>query len=218
MLYALRQPATLCGLIVGFAVGCLLRVAGERLVARGPRGMFKTRYGEPRLLDPRAWLDPFGTVAALLTGLGWSPRPESWPGRRAQVWGFVVVAILVHGLLAVGGFAAYFAAGGSKVLLQLTPMLSVLHGTQPFATSFGQRAALGFGMENLGCGLLSLVPIPPLELGVALWSQLPRSAGTRRFAYHLLEEQWGTGALLVLLLLGLTGLLSSIGDRIIGAF
>jgi hypothetical protein len=218
MLFALRQPATFCGLVIGFALGCLLRVAGERLIARGPRGLFKTRFGEPRLMDPRAWLDPFGTVAAVLTGLGWSPRQETRPGRPGQVWGFAVVAVLVHGLLAVGGLAAYFAAGGSKVILQLTPMLSVLHGTQPFTTSFAQRAALGFGIENLGCGLLALVPIAPLELGVALWSRLPRSAGTRRFAYHLLEEQWGVGVLLVLLLLGMTGLISSIGDRIIDAF
>jgi hypothetical protein len=218
MLFALRQPAVLCGLVIGFALGCLLRVAGERLVARGPRGMFKRRYAEPRLIDPRAWLDPFGTVAAVLTGLGWSPRQEPRQGRQRQVWIFVLVAVLVHGLLAVGGFAGYFAAGGSKVILQLTSMLSVLHGTQPFTTSFAQRAALGFGMENLGCGLLALVPIPPLELGVALWSQLPRSMGSRRFAYHLLEEEWGVGAMLVLLLLGMTGLISAIGDRIIAAF
>jgi hypothetical protein len=218
MLLALRQPATLCGLLIGFAVGCLLRVAGERLVARGVRGVAKVRYGEPRLREPRAWLDPFGVVGALLTGLGWSPRPEPRHDRPGQVWAFVLVAVLVHGLLAVGGFAGYFAAGGTKAILQLTPMLSVLHGTQPFAASFAQRAALGFGMENLGCGLLVLLPIPPLELGVALWSRLPKNLGARRLAYHLLEEHWGVAAVLVLLLLGLTGLISSIGDRIIGAF
>jgi hypothetical protein len=73
-------------------------------------------------------------------------------------------------------------------------------------------------------GLLVLLPLPPLELGVALWSILPKSDGTRRFAYRLLEEQWSIVAVLVLLLLPLAGeqpallqLIGSLGDRILSA-
>jgi hypothetical protein len=60
-------------------------------------------------------------------------------------------------------------------------------------------------MINLACGLLALLPIPPLELGVLLWSRLPRSPGARRLAYHLLEEQWGVAVVLLFLLLPLAG-------------
>jgi hypothetical protein len=81
---------------------------------------------------------------------------------------------------------------------------SVLHGNLSIASG-AQSMALGFAMVNLGCGLLALVPVPPLELGLLLWSRLPRSAGARRIAYHLLEEQWGVAIVLVLVLLPLGG-------------
>jgi hypothetical protein len=79
-----------------------------------------------------------------------------------------------------------------------------------------QRLTLGFAVESLACGVICLVPIPPLPLGVWLWSALPRTAGARRFAYHLLEENWGILIVLVLLVIPLGGqeplLLSLVGD------
>ena len=71
--------------------------------------------------------------------------------------------------------------------------------------SIGAQILLGFAMVNLGCGLLRLVPIPPLEMGVLLWSRLPHGPGSRRVAYHLLEEAWGVAVLIVLLLVPLAG-------------
>lgn len=218
MLFALRQPATLLGLVLGFAVGCFLRVAAQRLAVGGRRSLTS-------VTAPRSWLDPFGVVAALLAGIGWSPRPELARGRPRQVWSMVVIAVAVHAVLAAVGLAAYLAAGGLRLTLPFTSTVAVLHGSQVFATTFAQRVALAFGIENLGCGLLALVPIPPLELGVALWSTLPRSAGSRRLAFHVLEEQWGIGLLLVLLLIPLAGeqpallqLVGAAGDHILNAF
>jgi hypothetical protein len=170
------------------------------------------------------WLDPFGLVAALLAGIGWSPRPELRHGRPRQVWAMVVVAVVVHGALAAVGLIAFVGAGGLKLAFPIMSSVSVWHGTQFVATTVGQKIALGFGVENLGCGLLALVPIPPLELGVALWSTLPRSPGSRRMAYRVLDEQWGIGILLLLLLLPLAGeqpallqLVGSLADRILHA-
>jgi hypothetical protein len=217
MLFALRQPATLLGLVLGFAVGCLLRVVAQRLAVGGRRSLHL-------VTSPRSWLDPFGTVAAALSGVGWAPRPELARGRPRQVWVIVAIAVGVHALLATAGIAGYLAAGGSRLALPLTSTVSVLHGSQVFATTFAERVALGFGVVNLACGLLALVPIPPLELGVALWSTLPRSPSSRRLAYHVLEEQWGIGVLLVLLLIPLAGeqpallqLVGALGDRILSA-
>jgi hypothetical protein len=136
----------------------------------------------------------------------------------------VLVAIAVHAALTAAGLAAYLAAGGTHLLFSFSSSISVLHGTQPFATTVGQKVALGFGIVNLACGLLALVPIPPLELGVALWSTLPKSASARRMAYHVLEEQWGVAVLLVLLIVPLAGeqpallqLVGAIADRIVNA-
>jgi hypothetical protein len=88
--------------------------------------------------------------------------------------------------------------------LGVVGVTTVLHGTFDISSTT-QRIALGFGVENLACGLLALLPLPPLELGVALWSTLPRSAGSRRLAAHLLEEQWSIAIVLVLLIVPLVG-------------
>lgn len=217
MLFALRQPATLLGLVLGLAVGCYLRVVVQQLYVGGRRSV-------PSVTAARSWLDPFGMVAALLAGIGWSPRPVLGHGKPRQAWVVVVITVVVHGVLAAAGLAAYLAAGGLRVTLPFASTVAVLHGSQIVTTSFSQRVALGFGIENLACGLLALVPIPPMDLGVALWSALPRSAGSRRMAYRVLEEQWGIAILLVLLLLPLAGeqpvllqLVGSIGDRILNA-
>jgi hypothetical protein len=210
MLFALRQPAVLLGLALGFAVGCLLRTASTRLILRAPAG----RLGAgPRLVGrrsplaglfrPGSWLDPFGTVAALLSGAGWSVR-EPAPRRPGRLWAVAVGVVVVHGLLTAAGIAGYLAAGGSRDAFPFVDTVSILHGTQS-PVSVAQQVALGFAVENLACGLLSIVPIPPLETGVAAWSTLPRTAGAHRLAYRLLEEQWGVAALLVLMLLPLAG-------------
>jgi hypothetical protein len=217
MLFALRQPATLLGLVLGFVVGCFLRVVAQRAAIGGRRSL-------QSVTAPLSWLDPFGMVGALLAGIGWSPRPVLTHGKPRQVWTMVFIAVGVHGILAAIGLAAFHAAGGLPLSLPFAPTISVLHGTQILATSSAQRVALGFGIENLGCGLLALVPIPPLELGVALWSALPKSPGARRIAYRALEEQWGIVVILVLLLIPLGGeqpallqLVGTVADRIVHA-
>jgi hypothetical protein len=217
MLFALRQPPTLLGLLLGLAVGCYLRAALQQAVIGGPRSL-------RRLRDPKVWIDPYGIVGALIGGIGWSPRPELSRFKPRQVWTVTVVAVLAHAVLAAIGLELYVIAGGSRELLTFTDTISVLHGTQPFAITFAEKVALGFGIENLACGLLVLIPIPPLELGVALWSTLPRAPGARRLAYRLLEESWGVLAILVLLVLPLAGeqpallqLIGSLSNDILGA-
>jgi hypothetical protein len=217
MLFALRQPATLLGLLLGFAVGCLLRVTLQRAFIGGLRSARRA------VENPHQWLDPYGCVAAALAGVGWSPRPTLSRFKSRQVWTVVLAAVVAHALLAAAGLAAYVGLGGSRVAFPFISTVAILHGSQ-HAVGFGQQVALGFGIENLACGVLVLLPIPPLELGVALWSTLPKSAGARRMAYRFLEEQWGIAVVLVLLVLPLAGqqplllqLVGSLGDRILGA-
>jgi hypothetical protein len=217
MLFALRQPATLLGLVLGFAVGCFLRAALQQAIIGGLRS---TR----RLRDTRLWVDPYGVVGALLGGMGWSTRPEVSRFRARQVWLMVVAAVVVHGVLTAAGLAGYLAAGGTRLFFPFISSIDVIHGTQLFLPNVAQQVCLGFGIENLACGLLALVPIPPLELGVALWSTLPKSTSARRMAYRVLEEQWGVAIILVLMLLPLAGqqplllkLIGDIADRVVHA-
>lgn len=222
MIFAIRQPPILLGLVVGFVVGVAVRAQVQRRLAT-PRARLRLS-GAPRLRPHwSSYLDPYGVVAAVLSGVGWGPRPVV---RRRGAASDVVVAaaaVLVHAALAAAGLAVFLAVGGTTFELQHLSVASVLHGSDRFGAA-GQEIALGFGVENLACGLLALVPVPPLEAGLAAWSRLPRSAGARRFAYHLLEEQWGVAALLVLLLLPLAGelpallaVINSVGNAILGA-
>ncbi|HEX3706244.1 MAG TPA: hypothetical protein VHV76_06395 [Mycobacteriales bacterium] len=220
MLFALRQPATLLGLVLGYAVGMVALSAAVRRFERAARGPAPWWHSQ-------TWLDPYGAVGALLAGTGWAPRPEIRRGfgssERRRLWTVAALSVLVPGLLAVVGIGSYIAWAGHE-LLPFFGTTSVLHGSQVITTSTGQRVALGFGTENLAMALLSIVPIPPLATGVAAWSTFPRSPGTRRFAAHLLEEQWGIAVLLVLLIVPLAGeqpallsLVGSVADRIVHA-
>jgi hypothetical protein len=228
VIFALGQPAVLLGLLLGFGVGVSARATLQRRFASGRgvggrrRGALRAVGARPRAQQPwTAYLDPYGTVAAVISGAGWGPRPPTTPGRRTPGPVPLVIAVLVHGLLAVAGLAVFLSAGGDRVLLHLVDVSAVLHGDVA-PPQIDQRVALGFGMVNLACGLLALVPVPPLEAGLWLWSRLPRSAGARRMAYRLLEEAWGVAILLVLLLLPLGGgrpvllaVLDAIGDPLL---
>jgi len=227
VIYALREPAILLGLLAGFLAGVPLRAALQRQLTRpgGLRGRGRLSAVGGRRRARLGWpgyLDPYGAVAALLSGVGWGPRIEA---RRTPATDTLMLAaaLLVHGALAAAGLAAYAAAGGSVSALHLLDVSTVLHGSVD-AGSFGRNVALGFAMVNLACGVLALIPIPPLELGVILWSRLPRSPGARRVAFHVLEEQWGVAVILLLLLLPLAGqppallaVINAIGGAILGA-
>ena len=205
MLFALRQPAILLGLVLGFLVGVVLRAAVQQRLA-SPRLRVARVGGRSRPRSAGAvwstYLDPYGAVAAVVAGVGWGSRTWVRGGRRGGGLGPLLAALVVHGALAVAGFALYRAAGGPSVLGHGVSVSDVVHGSVRFGSA-GANVAAGFALENVGCGLLALVPIPPLELGVLLWQRLPRTPGARRVAYHLLDEAWGVAIVLVGLLLPL---------------
>ena len=202
MLYALRQPAVLLGLLLGFAAGMIAVSGATRLLDRN------SRHPTP-FWHPKAWLDPYSAVAALLAGVGWAPRPEVRRGfgksQHRQLWTVAAISLAVPAILGAAGVALYASAAGRSWFAVFQSMW-VVHGEDPIsvlAPTFAEKVAIGFGIENLAVAVLSLVPIPPLPTGVALWSVLPRTPGARQTVYHLLEEHWGIAALVVLFLIPL---------------
>jgi hypothetical protein len=218
VIFALRHPAVLLGLLLGFLVGVGVRAAVQRSLTTGFAGRRRLRSvhtgrrsGFPRPAAGWAsYLDPFGAVAAALSGVGWGTRvPSRRTGRGSDI-ALLLAALGVHAAFAAVGLAGYVAAGGAVADFGVFDLSSVLHGSFDFALVVPSHAiaaavSAGFAAMNIGCGLLALVPIPPLELGVVLWSRLPRSAGARRLAYRVLEEQWGIAVVLLFLLLPLAG-------------
>ncbi|HVW80181.1 MAG TPA: hypothetical protein VHB69_04490 [Mycobacteriales bacterium] len=204
MLFALRQPETLLGLLLGYAVSLIALSGVTRLLDRN------LRHPAP-FWDPKSWLDPYAAVAALLGGVGWAPKAEARRGfgrsRNRQLCLLAALSCVVPAALGAGAIAGYRALAG-RGALPLMDSMSVLHGgdfTKLIAPTFAEKLLLGFGVESAAIGLLSLVPIPPLPTGVAVWTILPRTAGARQMAYRLLEEYWGVIILLVLFIVPLAG-------------
>jgi Zn-dependent protease len=149
--------------------------------------------------DPRRHVDPFGAVAGLIAGMGWSKPLEPPPRhRRGQLLAVTLSGPAVNLLLALGALVLFRgligAAPASSTLLQ-----------EGIEGDVAPRAALLFGLMNLYIGLLSLVPLPPLDGGRLLFGLGPRSVGWQKAEYHLVEQNIGIVVVLVLLLLPLGG-------------
>ena len=199
MLYALGDPLSFV-LLVGAFVGCALLTGWVSALACARAGIGEVR-AEGRLRpDPRRQLDPFGAVGAAVAGFGW-PRPID-PGLRrgastalALLTGPLVVLAL--GLTALIGLSAVHGRLGGVSALFLQRGLSEL--------DLGTRAWLLTGLMAVYVGALSLVPLPPLPGGAALFAVAPQSLGWQKAHYQLVERNLGTAVLLALLLIPLGG-------------
>lgn len=199
MLYALGDPVSLLLLLLSFVIAVTLHGYVQALVA--------SRSGERRpaegrtSVDPRRHLDPFGAVAAAIGGIGWA-KPVDAPDRRRR--GALVaillsgaVANIVVGLVALVGFRLAGGpplGGASAVLLQRGVEGDLL-----------LRVLLLFGLSNLFVGLLSLVPLPPLDGGRLLFALAPPTPGWQKAELQLVERNIGVAVLLALLLIPLGG-------------
>jgi Zn-dependent protease len=214
VLYALGHPLSFVVLVLSFVVvvtlhGWVASFVADRVGDRRPRM-------EGRLaLDPRRHVDPFGAVAAALAGVGW-PRAVELPVRRSRasvvavaLAGPVLDIVLGTGLL----LAVVLGQGESLVALGTGPLQS--------GVDAGALTTLLFlsGLVALSVGLLSLVPLPPLDGGRLLFALAPRAPGWQRAEHLLVEQNAGTAVVLVLcvLPLGAAGaLLPALVDVVLG--
>lgn len=209
MLYALGHPVTLVGLVAGFVLTCLFHASAQALAAS--RLGFRRPRAEGRVsLDPRRQLDPFGCVAAALAGPAW-PRPVE-PG--ARTWGSrswkTVIALAtgpaVSALFAGGLLIAARATGAPREAMGVPggDLSDILHGRGP-VLDLTPRVFLAAGVAALAVCLTSLIPLPPLDGGRALFAVAPRSNGWMRAEHWLVEQNVGLVAVLVLLVIPISG-------------
>lgn len=206
MLFALATPVAFAGLLAGFVVavtvhGLAQAVAGGRLGDRQPRLAGRTRA------DPRRHLDAFGAVAVALSGLGWG-RPVELDSRRLRSRARFVtavaagpLAVLVVGVAVLAAYAASTPQG--PLVLRVLAPATVLRGQKGLPAL--DSLLVSFGMAHLAVGLLELVPLPPLDGALVLFAMAPRTLGWQRAHHYLAEQNFGVGALLVLLLIPLAG-------------
>lgn len=201
MLYALAHPASLLVLLTSFVVGMTLHGWVQALVAYrlGDR-----RVGhEGRLRpDPRRHLDPFGAVAAAISGLGWA-RPVELPDRRRRgaVLAVALSGPLVNVILGLACLLGWrFAFGPGSLPREFSYLLQ--HGIT-LDNHVASLSLLLVGAQQLYLGVLSLVPLPPLDGGRLLFALAPRTHGWQRAEHQLVERNIGIAVVLALLLLPL---------------
>ena len=203
MLFALNHPVSLGVLLLSFVVGLTLHgwvqsVVADRIGDRRPRL-------EGRLsADPRRHLDPFGAVAGLLSGLGWA-RPVEVPfsRRRGQLLAITLSGPAVNLLAGVGLLLAWRFAYGPGLDFGEGAAYELQRGV-PLGDVPGVLLALA-GASQLYLGVLSLVPLPPLDGGRLLFGLAPRTQGWLKAEHHLVERNIGTVVLLALLVIPLGG-------------
>ena len=216
MLYALGDPISFVVLVLSFLVavtvhGWTQAVVASRTGDRRPAALGRTRP------DPRRHVDPFGAVAAAIAGVGWA-KPVELPDRRHRG---PLVAVLLSGAVAnlVLGLAVllgYRLAGGR---VTGTTVQLLQFGVGPGLGDLLLRVLLMLGLMNVFVGLLSLVPLPPLDGGRLLFALGPRTAGWQKAEYQLDERNIGIAVLLALLLIPLGGpqaLLPVLLDTVLG--
>lgn len=209
MLFALEHPPALAVLLVSLVVGLTLHGWVQALVA-GWRGDRRPAQEGRTKADPRVHVDPFGAVAALISGLGWTrPVELSFSRRKATLVLVSLAGPLVNVILGVAALLAWRLVVGSEgdVTLGAATLLvdgaaySLQHG-YPLAA---QDVLLLVGASQLYLGVLSLVPLPPLDGGRLLFGLAPRTQGWLRAEHHLVERNIGVAVLLALLLIPLGG-------------
>jgi Zn-dependent protease len=211
VLYALGHPASFLVLAVSFVVGITLHgwvqaVTADRMGDRRPRLGWRHEF------NPQVHIDPFGAVGALIGGLGWA-HPVELPSRRERSRAVAVALVgpLANIVLGIGllvvyraalatgesqGLAGFFGDQGAGYVLQ--------HGGSLAGDVLGYAVLLA-GASQLYLGVLSLVPIPPLDGGRLLFALVPRSLGWQRAEHYLVEQNIGVAVVLVLLVLPLGG-------------
>jgi Zn-dependent protease len=216
VLHLLRHPDALLGVALALLVGITLHGLAQAAVARGLGDRMPAASGRLSS-DPRRHFDPFGVIVMLLAGIGWNkPVPLQEPrfkGARTRHLLAILAGPVTNLLLAVLGLV------GLR-LLDTPLVLSASPYGALAAYSFPQLLLFEFAVVNAAVGVLTLVPLPPLDGARILWLYAPKSGGWRNARYQLEERNIGLGlcVLLMLPIFGGEGLLMSLVLSVSGAF
>jgi len=197
VLYQLAHPGNLLGIVVALVIGLLAHDAAQTLVAAGLGDDTARRAGR---LTARAAqrLDPFGAVAAVITGWGWgSPVPvdERWRGRRYRMAAALAIGPLTF------------------VVLALVAVLALRTAEPGDAFGFGFLRYLGVTFAALA--IVSVLPLPPLDGGRIMLLLAPQTLGWQKARYQLVDRNVGVAAALAIVLLprlfpGLPGIIEQL--------
>lgn len=217
MLFLLRFPLTLLAVAVSLLIAIVLHCVVQAAVARAVGDRMPAASGRLSL-DPRRHFEPFGIIAMLISGIGWNkPVPFQEPRFRGARGRFTLAVLS-------GPFTNLALSALGLLALALLDPTGVEEVGELRLTNFEPNAAelflYQFAIVNAAVGVLTLIPIPPLDGARILWVYAPRSQGWQNARYQLEERNIGLG-LCVLLMLPLfagQGLLYRLTFSIASAF
>jgi Zn-dependent protease len=185
-LYLLREPQVFVAFVIAVIVGITFHEFSHAAVA-SLQGDQTARSQGRLTLNPIVHLDPLGSIAIILAGIGWGrPVPVNPTALRNRRFGYILVGL-------AGPAANFVVAIASVIALRLTYPAAGL----AFDVPFSLQLLYTLVAVNVGLGVLNLLPIPPLDGSTLLSIVLPPS---RQNIVRFLE-QYGIFLLLGLLFL-----------------
>ena len=172
------SPLAFFLILIGLLLSISLHEAAHCYVTDGlgdPTPRLKGRL----TLDPRAHLDPLGTILIILTGFGWGKAAPYDP----------------YNLKSPVRDTAIIALAGPLTNLLIALVLSVL--SRIFASDFFSLFAGVLIQINLSLALFNLLPIYPLDGGKIMRAVLPVESSLE---YEAVMERYGQYILLFLVL------------------
>jgi hypothetical protein len=203
VLFVLNKPALLLGIIAALYIGVVVGSAATVLTAKvlgDPMGQREHRLS----LNPVRHVQIYSAVMMVLGGFGWAeqvPLNDRWRARRFHVAAAVLARPIAYALLALA------AAAGAKGVLAHGAFF-VAPDRIPEAVVFGDHgrsfpAELLLMMSEVFAALcvVSLIPVPPTDLGRVIFTLGGNSIGWQKARYQLEERNIGLVIVLAVLLL-----------------
>ena len=201
MLFVLNKPALLLGIIAALYIGVVVGSAATVLVAKllgDPMGQREHRLS----LNPVRHVQIYSAVMMVLGGFGWAEQVQlndRWRSRRFHVAAAVLARPLAYALLSLGAAAAAKAVDVSHYIIQNDRIPEALAGNN--SHSFPAELLLQMSVVFAALCVISLIPVPPTDLGRVIFTLGGNSIGWQKWRYQLEERNIGLVIVLALLLL-----------------
>jgi Zn-dependent protease len=215
VLFVLNKPALLLGIIAALYLGVVIGSGATVLTAKllgDPMGQRQGRLS----LNPARNVQIYSAVMMVLGGFGWAeqvPLNDRWKARRFHVTVAVLARPITYAALSLGAVAGAHAVDVVTygVLQDRIPEAVALTTAHH---SFPAELLLQMALVFAALCVISLIPVPPTDLGRVIFTLAGSSVGWQKARYQLEERNIGLVILLALLLLpiGLTSFPSVVGQ------
>ncbi|HEX4431564.1 MAG TPA: hypothetical protein VHZ96_20010, partial [Frankiaceae bacterium] len=201
MLFVLNKPALLLGIIAALYIGVVVGSAATVLTAKAlgdPMGQREHRLS----LNPVRHVQIYSAVAMVLAGFGWAeqvPLNDRWRARRFHVAAAVMARPVTYAALSLAASAGAKAVSVRFYGVQNDRIPESVAGSA--AHSFPAEFLLQMSLVFAALCVISLIPVPPTDLGRVIFTLGGNSIGWQKARYQLEERNIGLVIVLALLLL-----------------